>query len=153
YVARDAKTFAACIEQAVAEDGPDLRARRQAWAREHNWASRARQLAQEIDATFPLVSVIVLTYNNWEYTNACLFALRSCSDYPNLEIIVVDNASSDETRDRLRELEGQDDRLRVILSDTNLGFAGGNNIGLRAARGEYVIILNNDTVVTRGWAR
>src|SRR5207245_2615514 len=46
YIAQDAESFAARIEQALAEDGPDLRARRQAWAREHNWASRARQLTQ-----------------------------------------------------------------------------------------------------------
>src|SRR5205085_968941 len=153
YIAEDAAAFAARIEQALAEDSPTLQARRQAWAREHNWASRARQLIGAIDTTSPLVSVVVLTYNNWEYTKACLFALRGGSDYPNLEIIVVDNASSDDTRDRLRELERRDERFRVVLNDANLGFAGGNNVGLRAARGEYVILLNNDTVVTRGWVR
>ncbi len=153
YIADDAASFTKCIEQALAEDSPELRQRRQNWAREHNWASRADQLSQAVDAVFPLVSIVVLTYNNWEFTSACLFSLRSWSDYPNLEIIVVDNASSDQTRERLRALERQDRRIRVILNDANLGFAGGNNVGLRNARGEYAILLNNDTFVTRGWVR
>ncbi len=110
-------------------------------------------MAEALDASFPLVSVVVLTYNGWEYTKACLFAVRNWSDYPNLEIIVVDNASTDGSRQRLRDLERQDERVRVILNDANLGVAGGYNVGLRAARGDYVILLNNDTFVTRGWVR
>ncbi len=153
YIADDAKSFVGRIEAALAEDSPELRARRQAWAREHSWASRADQLAQALDASFPLVSVVVLTYNNWAFTKACLFSVRNWSDYPNLEIIVVDNASTDETPERLRELEPEDERVQIILNDTNLGVAGGYNVGLRAARGDYVILLNNDTYVTRGWVR
>ena len=153
YIADDATSFAERIEQALAEDSPTTRARRQAWAREHTWASRARQLTQALDASFPLVSVVILAYNNWDYTKACLFAVRSWSDYPNLEIIVVDNASTDGSREKLRDLEPQDERVRVILNDANLGVAGGYNAGLRAARGDYVVLLNNDTFVTRGWLR
>ncbi len=153
YIADDARSFADRIEQALAEDSPTLRARRQAWAREHTWASRVGQLAEALDASFPLVSVVVLTYNNWEYSEACLFAVRNWSDYPNLEIIVVDNASTDGSRENLRELERQDERVQVILNDTNLGVAAGYNVGLRVARGDYVILLNNDTYVTRGWVR
>ncbi len=153
YIADDARSFADRIDEALAEDSATLRARRQEWAREHNWASRAGQLAEALDASFPLVSVVVLTYNGWEYTKACLFAVRNWSDYPNLEIIVVDNASTDGSRQRLRDLERQDERVRVILNDANLGVAGGYNVGLRAARGDYVILLNNDTFVTRGWVR
>ncbi len=79
--------------------------------------------------------------------------MRSWSDYPNLEIIVVDNASKDGSPEKLRELERQDERVQVILNDANLGVAGGYNVGLRAARGDYVVLLNNDTFVTRGWVR
>ena len=153
YIAEDAASFVARIEQALAEDSPALRMRRLAWSRQHTWDSRARQLMQVIEAGFPLVSVVVLTYNNWFFTKECLDSLRNDSDYPNLDIIVVDNASTDETRDKLREIELQDERIRVVLNDANLGFAAGNNIGLRLARGDYVILLNNDTVVTRGWVR
>ena len=153
YIANDARSFADCIARALAEDSAALRARRREWARAHTWPSRIGQLTEAIETSLPLVSVIVLTYNNWRYSKACLFAVRHWSDYPNLEIIVVDNASTDDTRAGLSILAQQDERIRVILNDTNLGFAAGNNVGLRAARGEYVILLNNDTVVTRGWVR
>jgi GT2 family glycosyltransferase len=153
YIAEDAASFVERVAQALAEDTPERRAERQAWARGHDWANRAAQLREAIDASFPSVSVVVLTYNNWDYTAACLASLRAWSDYANLEIIVVDNASTDETRDRLERMARHDPRLRVILNDTNLGFAAGNNVGIRAATGDYVILLNNDTYVTRGWVR
>jgi GT2 family glycosyltransferase/tetratricopeptide (TPR) repeat protein len=153
YIAHDAGSFVDRIAQALAEDSMALRLRRLAWARQHTWVSRAHQLKQAIDASLPLVSVIVLTYNNWDYTSACLAALCRHSDYPNLEIIVVDNASTDQTRDNLHRLALQDSRFRIVFNDTNLGFAGGNNVGLRLARGDFMVLLNNDTIVTRGWVR
>jgi hypothetical protein len=153
YIATDAASFGERIAQALSEDTLELRRRRQAWAREHTWHHRARQLNSAVDVALPLVSVIVLTYNNWPFTRDCLHSVRDWSEYPNLEIIVVDNGSTDATREQLAELERRDTRVRVILNEENLGFPAGNNIGLRAARGDYVILLNNDTVVTRGWVR
>ena len=146
YIADDAGSFTDRLDQALAEDSVALRQRRQEWAREHNWANRARQFEQAIEASFPLVSVVILTYNNWDYTSECLASLRRWSDYPNLEVIVVDNASTDGTPEKLRALQRHDDRLQVVLNDSNLGFAAGNNVGLRLARGEYVILSNNDIV-------
>lgn len=153
YIAGDPAIFEQRIAQALAEDCDELRQRRRAWAQQHTWAARATGLAETIDACLPLVSVVVLTFNNWELSEQCLLSLRRLSDYPKLEIIVVDNASTDQTRQRLREIAEQDRRLKLLLNDRNLGFAGGNNVGLAAATGEYVILLNNDTVVTRGWVR
>jgi hypothetical protein len=153
YIAEDAAAFEPRIAQALAEDCDALRQRRRAWAQQHTWAARGGELAAAIDATLPLVSVIVLTYNKWPLTERCLRSVRSLSDYPRLEIIVVDNASTDATRQKLGEIADQDQRVRLSLNDRNLGFAAGNNVGLQAAGGEYVILLNNDTVVTRGWVR
>jgi GT2 family glycosyltransferase/glycosyltransferase involved in cell wall biosynthesis/tetratricopeptide (TPR) repeat protein len=153
YIADDADSFERRIAQALGEDCPELRQRRRAWAQQHTWQHRAAQLADAIDASLPWVSVIILTYNNWELTEPCLFSVRTLSDYSRLEIIVVDNASNDETRQKLAAIAEQDRRVKIILNDRNLGFAAGNNVGLRAARGEYVILLNNDTFVTRGWVR
>lgn len=153
YIATDAASFGDCIARALAENSPELRRRRQAWAREHTWASRARELNGAMESTLPLVSIVVLTYNNWSFSRDCLQSVRAWSDYPNLEIIVVDNGSGDATPEQLAQLQRLDHRFRVILNDENLGFPAGNNIGLRAARGEYVILLNNDTVVTHGWVR
>ncbi|HEV8677896.1 MAG TPA: glycosyltransferase [Stellaceae bacterium] len=151
YIADDAHSFADRIAQALAEDSPTLRAQRQAWASEHTWSGRARQLAQAIDASFPLVSVVIRGDALAEQTNACLFAVRSWSDYPNLEIIVIAQTSAGDGR--LRELQQRDNRLRVILSHQEPGSDVAGQAALRAASGEYVVLLNDDMCVTRGWVR
>ncbi|MGD8221042.1 glycosyltransferase [Pseudomonas thivervalensis] len=135
------------------EAGATLQAR-QSFARGQTWQHRATRLRQAI-ATLPLpkVSVVVLTYNNLELTKACLDSLLTQSQYSNLEIIVVDNHSSDQTPAYLSAwAKGHPDRI-VILNSDNKGFAAGNNQGLAAASGDYLVILNNDTVVTAGWIK
>jgi GT2 family glycosyltransferase len=64
----------------------------------------------------------------------------------------VDNGSGDGTQDYLRGLEPEHPEIKVILSETNLGFAAGNNLGLAVATGDYLVLLNNDTIATDGWA-
>lgn len=97
------------------------------------------------------VSIIVVTYFNRELTRLCLDAVFRTTLHPNVEVIVVDNASTDGTPEMLEELARQHDNLRVILNRTNLGFAAANNQGLRVATGEVFVLLNNDTVPARGW--
>lgn len=127
---------------------------RKAFARRQTWAHRAADLDKALAAiSEPKVSVIVLCYNNLEFTQACLHSIDLYSDYPNLEIIAVDNASSDGTPEYLLEWQSGADNRVFIRNDSNLGFSAGNNVGLRAATGEYLVVLNNDTYVTPGWVR
>lgn len=127
---------------------------RKAFAAEQTWAHRARQLIQSIDTCpEPTASVIVVTYNNLELTKACLYSLETLSDYPALEIIVVDNASSDGSPEYLRDWAEKALGRKLILNEDNKGFAAANNQGLAAATGEYRVLLNNDTYVTPGWIR
>jgi GT2 family glycosyltransferase len=98
----------------------------------------------------PEVSVVLVTYNQWPFTELCLKSIALAQKrFPRigLEVIVVDNCSSDETRARLREASG----IQVVAHETNLGFAAGVNAGIRKARGENVALLNNDTVVPPDW--
>jgi GT2 family glycosyltransferase len=96
----------------------------------------------------PFFSVIILNWNGRHLLEECLESVLSQA-YPDYETIVVDNGSTDGSADLLRERRGE--RIQPILLPSNQGFAGGNNAGIRAARGEYVILLNNDTVVDPGW--
>jgi GT2 family glycosyltransferase len=95
-----------------------------------------------------LVSVIVVNWNGAAYLSECLASLAHQS-YPELEIIVVDNGSTDDSLTLLRHAAS--DRVTVIEAGRNLGFAGGNNLGIRAAIGTYVALLNNDAVAEAGW--
>ena len=90
-----------------------------------------------------MVSVTIVTWNSAPYLAEC-FASLAQQDYPQIEVIVVDNASSDETRALLREVES---RWRVIYNDSNVGFAAGQNQAIRAASGEWVLCLNPDVVL------
>ena len=92
----------------------------------------------------PAVWCIVLAYNGIELTLECLDTLRE-QDYPNLHLLVVDNASTDSTTDVLR---AQAPDVEVLTSSENLGYAGGNNLGMRhaLARGaDLLFLVNNDT--------
>lgn len=99
--------------------------------------------------TTPKVSLIMLTYNQLGDTQLCLQSIeRFTSDY---ELIIVDNASSDGTVEFLNAYAATNPRVRVIANHENKGFAGGNNVGMAMARGEYMVLINNDTIVTDGW--
>lgn len=153
YIAKTAQQFEAQIERALAEDSPALRETRKAWARQHDWLERAQSFLDAVKTTSPTVSVVILAYNNWFFTRNCINSVLLLSDYPDLEVIVVDNASTDETREALTGYAARDPRVRLLLQDENLGFAAGNNAGIREASGDYIVLLNNDTYVTRGWIR
>ena len=152
-VTRTAVEFDKAIGACLRQEDPALAKRRQLWASRHSWDIRARKFAGVVARHYPPLSVVVLCFNNLPFTTACLESLLEFSDYPDLEIICVDNASTDGTRDYLTGLAERHVRLNYIRNDTNLGFAAGNNVGIRAAGGDFVILLNNDTFVTRGWAR
>ncbi|HRQ65327.1 MAG TPA: glycosyltransferase [Xanthomonadaceae bacterium] len=98
-------------------------------------------------AEAPLVSVIVPVYNHFRHTLTCLRSLAATPEATPFEVVVVDDASSDETPERLAEIEG----LEVVRNEHNLGFIGACNAGAAAARGEFLVFLNNDTVVTEDW--
>lgn len=152
-VARTPEDFEQAIERSLQQQGPrEVQARMQ-FARSHTWEMRYIELHEQIlSRLFPKVSVVILTYNNWAYTRQCLTSLQKPGRYPNMEVIVIDNGSTDETRQRLAELDS--DLFRIMFSSTNLGFAAGNSLGCRKASGEYIILLNNDTIVPDGsWIR
>lgn len=94
----------------------------------------------------PLVSIIILTRNGLSFTQQCISSIFSYTS-ENFELILVDNKSYDGTVEYLYSLP----KTTVIANRINRGFSGGCNQGLSIAKGEYIVLLNNDTVVTGGW--
>jgi GT2 family glycosyltransferase len=101
---------------------------------------------QPEDAT-PLISVIIPNWNGAHHLRTCLDSLRGQS-YPCVEIIVVDNGSTDGS---LRLLEEEYPSSTTIALGENRGFAGACNVGIRASRGQFVALLNNDTEAEAQW--
>ena len=95
-----------------------------------------------------LVSIVTLSWNAPEYTKLAVQSLLARTPDP-FEIIIVDNGSGPETLAYLRSIE--DPHVRVIYNERNLGFGAGNNIGMAAAKGDFIVILNNDVIVADGW--
>src|SRR6188508_2725139 len=95
----------------------------------------------------PLISVVIVTWNGRQYLDACLNAVAAQVGV-RIETILVDNASSDGTVAYVSE---RFPSVRVVSLSENRGFAGGNNAGVREARGQFVALLNNDTVAESTW--
>ena len=113
--------------------------------------AQALQQMISIPEREPCVSVIMLTYNQLSYTQAALSSLLAKT--PELqELILIDNASSDGTAQWLETFQAQHgERVRLVLNPTNLGFAAGCNQGLAIAQADYLLLLNNDVLLTHGW--
>lgn len=100
-----------------------------------------------MEHTYPLVSIISINFNGPDVTAEMIRSFDGVT-YPNYEIIIVDNAS---TRGNVDQLKEDFPSIKLIKSKENLGFAGGNNLGIREAKGDYILLLNNDTEVDPGF--
>lgn len=103
------------------------------------------------DTAVPSVSIIIPVFNNLELTQKCLESISRNTDYSDYEVVIVDNASTDDTADWLRSIESP--KIRCVYNPRNMGFVGACNAGAKHARGEYILFLNNDTLVQPGWLR
>lgn len=94
------------------------------------------------------VSIVIPVFNRCDLTERCLEAISSAQNLASYEVIVIDNASSDGTKELLSAIEGD---ITVIANRTNEGFARACNRGARVAMGEFILFLNNDTEVSDGY--
>lgn len=102
--------------------------------------------------SLPSASIVIPVFNQWPVTRGCLAALRATlSRDHDVEIIVVDDASTDDTPVALAGLARVEPRLKVLRNDENLGFVASCNRAAEAATRNYLVFLNNDTVPLPGW--
>ncbi len=95
----------------------------------------------------PVISIVIPAYNNWLYTAACLRSIAETHNTQHIEVILVDDESSDETELKASKIKD----LKYLRNTENLGFIGSCNHGAEQASGKYLVFLNNDTQVTAGW--
>ncbi len=112
----------------------------------------SKEEKQEFNSTIemPLVSMVMLTWNQLDYTRNCLASIQQTVSLP-YELIVVDNSSTDGTVDWLRQQAALDSRISLLENPENRGFAGGNNQGMQLAKGSYILLINNDLLVFDQW--
>jgi GT2 family glycosyltransferase len=92
-----------------------------------------------------------LNINGKKFLNDCLKSVLEQS-FSDFEIVFIDNGSSDESVDFVKR-NFNDERIEIISSENNLGFAGGNNLGLKHSNGEFIVLLNNDTKADKDWLK
>lgn len=151
YIAKDRDDFVRKLDQALAEKDPQMVEQRRSFASRNTWQNRYQVISQGLSETAALASIIIVTYNNFALNRLCLESILRNTDYPNYEVIVVDNNSRDQTPAYLRQMEEQHPHIKIILNSDNRGFAAANNQGLATSSGDRLVLLNNDTIVPPGW--
>ena len=152
YEVRSKEEFVTQIEKALKEDGPEKIQARMDLARQNTWLDRYQALSASIRQLYGKAVIIIVSFKNREYLWLNLEHLWARTLYPNYEVIVVDNGGDPEIIKYLQESEAKNPRLKVIINGENLGFARANNIGIEAAGDcDYIVLLNDDTIVTRYW--
>ena len=108
--------------------------------------------SSDSEASAPRVSVVILNYNGLKFAKQCIQSVIE-SAYPNLEVIVVDNGSTDGSYEIVRQLFNNKLNVKIVRNPRNLGFAEGNNVGYRHSEGAIIVFLNVDTKVESGWLK
>ena len=140
------RTLALRVDKKVLKETSESAIKRAEYFNEENTKRRLYSIVSKTDK----VSIIILCWNNSKFTEDCVNQLYKVTPL-GFELILVDNASTDNTRGVLQRLKTKYKDIKLIFNKTNLGFAKGNNIGTKQATRPYVCYLNNDTLPQWSW--
>jgi GT2 family glycosyltransferase len=144
------KDFSSQISTALLDKNKDIK-KRQTIAKNNTWNIRSSDLISITNKIlFPKISIVLLSYNNPEMVKNTIDSILTRTFYPNYELIIVDNKSDQKTIEVLYSYQSIS-QVKLIFNQENYGFAKGNNIGMKEARGDYLVLINNDVIVTPGW--
>lgn len=143
--------FARLVQSALDAGGSTAAVdERRAAVASHTWTQRARAIDSLLASSEPLVSVVVLNWNDAALTAACIASVHATRGYRALEVICVDNGSEPCDVEVLRRELARFPSTILVENDSNLGFAAGMNRGVAASTGDIVVLLNNDVLLAPG---
>ena len=114
-------------------------------------AAPPRRHVVRLDALHKQASVVLVAHDGLAFTRLTIDSVLAVTEFPNYELVVVDNGSSDGTAALLDAFAARHEHVRVLRNEENRGFPAAVNQGLAAATGEVLVVLNNDVLVTPGW--
>jgi len=126
--------------------------RKQSWPLQILEINSIARITKLSDEDAPRISVVILNFNGMRHLKRCLESVLN-TEYPNFEVIFVDNASVDGSLNLVKRNFGGKQNIRIVQNEKNYGFAEGNNIGAKKADGHYLVFLNNDTEVKVNWLK
>ena len=120
------------------------------YASKHTWEERVSHIINLTDKLNPFISIVLLCWNHWTETKRCIESVLQNTNYNKYELVIVNNNSTDETKEELKEYN-KNNNIKIVNNNINRGFAGGMNIGTLNSSYEYIVLLNNDTIVNKNW--
>ena len=150
FISETLNNFIDNVKLALNESDVNKRIRIE-YAKNNTWNNRFDIFNNVIRKVMPQISIILLCWNNWPITKKCIDSILQNSNYLYYELIIVNNNSTDETRKQLNIIYKNIPNIKIIHNDVNYGFSMGMNIGALNASYDYIILLNNDTIVGKNW--
>jgi GT2 family glycosyltransferase len=150
YLSKDKFHFKENIEKILYKKEKDVVEQRIKYASENIWSYRVNKVIKVIENLTPFISIVLLCWNNWKLTKRCIDSVIENTNYKYFELIIVNNNSTDETKQELKWYEKYK-FITVVNNSENYGFAKGMNIGTLHSSYEYIVLMNNDTVASKNW--
>ena len=153
YLYESPMEFVTMLERAVAEVDEGVAEKRRRIAAANTWDARIEELLPKFRNFYGKASIIIVSYQSLTYLHETLNSVLQNTQYPDYEIIVVDNNSHPSVVGYLQAVAAAVPKIKLILNDENRGFAAANNQGLTEAdpHARYLVLLNNDTITPPGW--